>query len=168
MLWVTLEINMATKTCPSCGEEVPVVAARCKSCFYDFNEEPEQRKSGMMGLLVLFAAMALVGMSVFYYLHTQVAAERVVVEEETQTIIITRKSAAKTEATRIKFADITRIEYVLGGKTATYEIVAVTSDGNRYVVKASDDSPLDGPAEQVSRTVEKPLERVQNVKTFVD
>ena len=45
---------MATKTCPSCGEEVPVAAARCKSCFYDFNEEPEQNKSGMMGLLVLF------------------------------------------------------------------------------------------------------------------
>ena len=62
---------MATKTCPSCGEEVPVVAARCKSCFYDFNEEPEQNKSGMMGLLVLFAAMAMVGMGVFWYLHTQ-------------------------------------------------------------------------------------------------
>ena len=159
---------MAMKTCPSCGDDVPVVAARCKSCFYDFNEEPEANQSGTMGLLVLFAAMAMVGMGVFYYLHTQVAAERVVVEEETQTIIITRKSAAKTEATRIDFADITRIEYVLGGETATYEIVAVTTDDKRYVVKASDDSPLDGHAEQVSRTVEKPLERVKNVRTFVD
>ena len=112
--------------------------------------------------------MALVGMGVFYYLHTQVAAERVVVEEETQTIIITRKSAAKTEATRIDFADITRVEYVLGGETATYEIVAVTTDGSRYVVKASDDTPLDGHAEQVARTVEKPLEQVKNVRTFVD
>lgn len=159
---------MATKVCPSCGDDVPIVAARCKSCFHDFNEEPETQKNGTMGLLVLFAAMALVGAGVFYYLHTQVAAERVVVEEETQTIIITRKSAAKTEATRIDFADITRIEYVLGGETATYEIVAVTTDDKRYVVKASDDSPLDGHAEQVSRTVEKPLERVQNVRTFVD
>lgn len=159
---------MATKTCPSCGDEVPVVAARCKSCFYDFNEEPEARKSGTMGLLVLFAAMALVGMGVFYYLHTQVAAERVVVEAETQTIIITRKSAAKTEATRIDFADVKRLEYVLGGETATYEIVAVTSDDNRYILKASNDSPLDGPAEQYARTVKKPLEQVQNVRTFVD
>jgi len=159
---------MATKTCPSCGDEVPVVAARCKSCFYDFNEEPEARKSGTMGLLVLFAAMALVGMGVFYYLHTQVAAERVVVEAETQTIIITRKSAAKTEATRIDFADVKRLEYVLGGETATYEIVAVTSDDSRYILKASNDSPLDGPAEQYARTVKKPLEQVQNVRTFVD
>lgn len=159
---------MATKTCPSCGEEVPVVAARCKSCFYDFNEEPETRKSGTMGLLVLFAAMALVGMGVFYYLHTQVAAERVVVEAETQTIIITRKSAAKTEATRIDFADVKRLEYVLGGETATYEIVAVTSDDNRYILKASNDTPLDGPAEQYARTVKKPLEQVKNVRTFVD
>ena len=78
MLKRNTEAQMATKTCPSCGEEVPVAAGRCKSCFYDFNEEPEQNKSGMMGLLVLFAAMAMVGMGVFWYLHTQVAAERVV------------------------------------------------------------------------------------------
>ena len=159
---------MATKTCPSCGADVPVVAARCKSCFYDFNEEPAQNKSGMMGLLVLFAAMALVGMSVFWYLHTQVAAERVVVEEETQTIIITRKSAAKTEATRVAFGDVTRVEYVLGGETALYEIVAVTGDGERHVIQASDDSPLDVRAEHVSRTMEKPLERVRNIKTYAD
>lgn len=159
---------MATKSCPSCGEEVPVVAARCKSCFFDFNEEPEAEKSGMMGLLVLFAAMALVGMGVFWYLHTQVAAERVVVEEETQSIIITRKSAAKTEATRIPFSEVTRVEYVLGGDTAQYEIVAVGINGDRYVVQASDDSPLDGRAEHVARTMDKPFEKVKNVKTFAD
>jgi len=159
---------MATKTCPSCGEEVPVVAARCKSCFFDFNEEPAANKGGMMGLLLLFAAMAVVGMGVFWYLHTQVAAERVVVEEETQTIIITRKSAAKTEATRVAFGDVTRVEYVLGGETALYEIVAVTGDGERYVIQASDDSSLDVRAEHISRTMEKPLERVRNVKTFAD
>ena len=159
---------MATKTCPSCGEEVPVVAARCKSCFYDFNEEPEQNKSGMMGLLVLFAAMAMVGMGVFWYLHTQVAAERVVVEEETQSIIITRKSAAKTEATRVAFNEVTRVEYVLGGETAMYEIVAVGINGERYVVQASDDAPLDVRAEHVARTMDKPFERVKNVKTFAD
>ena len=127
---------MATKTCPSCGDEVPVVAARCKSCFYALNEEPAANSGGMMGLLVLFAAMAVVGMGVFWYLHTQVAAERVVVEEETQTIIITRKSAAKTEATRVAFGDVTRVEYVLGGDTALYEIVAVTGNGERHVIQA--------------------------------
>ena len=84
---------MATKSCPSCGEEVPVVATRCKSCFYDFNEQPEAESSGMLGILGLLATMAVIGMGVFWYLHTQVAAERVVVEEETQSIIITRKSA---------------------------------------------------------------------------
>jgi len=159
---------MATKTCPSCGEEVPVVAARCKSCFFDFNEEPAASKGGMMGLLVLFAAMALVGMGVFWYLHTQVAAERVVVEEETQTIIITRKSAAKTEATRVAFGDVTRIEYVLGGDSALYEVVAVTNSDDRYVIQSSDDSPLDVRAEHIARTMEKPIERVRNVKTFAD
>ena len=159
---------MATKSCPSCSEEVPVVAARCKSCFYDFNEGPAESKSGSMGLLVLFAAMSLVGFSVFWYLNTQVAAERVVVEEETQTIIITRKSAAKTEATRVSFEDISRIEYVLGGETALYEIVAVGKDGTRHIIQSSEDSQLDGRAEHVSRTMEKPLERVKNIKTIGD
>jgi len=159
---------MATKTCPSCSEEIPVVAARCKSCFYDFNEEPTASKGGNMGLLVLFAAMSLVGFSVFWYLNTQVAAERVVIEEETQTIIITRKSASKTEATRVSFKDVQKIEYVLGGDSALYEIVAVGHDGSRHIIQSSDDSQLDGRAEQVSRTMEKPLERVKNIKTIGD
>ena len=159
---------MATKSCPSCGEEVPAVAARCKSCFFDFNEEPEARTSGMIGLLVLFAAMAIVGMGAFWYLHTQVAAERVVVEEETHSIIITRKSAAKTEATRVPFSEVTRVEYVLGGETAQFEIIAVSITGERYVIQASDDRPLDGRAEHVARTMEKPLEKVQNFKTYAD
>lgn len=159
---------MATKSCPSCNEDVPAVAARCKSCFYDFNEEPAEKSGGSMGLLVLFAAMSLVGFSVFWYLNTQVAAERVVVEEETQTIIITRKSASKTEATRVAFSDVTKIEYVLGGDSALYEIVAVGHDGTRYLIQSSDDSQLDGRAEHVSRTMEKPLERVKNIKTIGD
>ena len=159
---------MATKTCPSCSEEVPVVAARCKSCFYDFNEAPTAAKGGNMGLLVLFAAMSLVGFSVFWYLNTQVAAERVVIEQETQTIIITRKSAAKTEATRVDFSDVVKIEYVLGGKSALYEIVAVGHDGSRYLIQSSEDKQLDGRAEQVARTMEKPLERVKNIKTIGD
>ena len=159
---------MATKSCPSCGEEVPVVATRCKSCFYDFNEQPEAESSGMLGILGLLATMAVIGMGVFWYLHTQVAAERVVVEEETQSIIITRKSAAKTEATRVPFSEVTRVEYVLGGDTALYEIVAVGINGDRYVVQASNDKPLDGRAEHVARTMEKPFERVRNVKTFAD
>ena len=168
MLSAYPETHMATKSCPSCGEEVPAVAARCKSCFFDFNEEHEPEKSGLIGLLVLFAAMAMVGMSVFWYLHTQVAAERVVVEEQTQSIIITRKSAAKTEATHIPFNEVTRIEYVIGGDTAKFEIIAVSISGERYVIQASDDSPLDTRAEHVSRTMDKPLEKVTNVTTFGD
>jgi len=159
---------MATKSCPSCGEEVPVVAARCKSCFFDFNEEPEAESSGMLGMLGLLAIMAVIGMGVFWYINTQFAAERVVVEESTQTIIITRTSAEKIEATRVPFSDVTRIEYVLGGDTALYEIVAVGANGDRHVVQASDDKTLDVQAEVVARTMEKPLERVKNIKTYAD
>ena len=68
----------------------------------------------------------------------------------------------------IPFSEVTRVEYVLGGDTAQYEIVAVGINGDRYVVQASDDSPLDGRAEHVARTMVKPFEKVKNVKTFAD
>ncbi len=159
---------MATKTCPSCGAEVPVVAARCKSCFFDFNEEPPAKSNGAMGLLLLFAAMGAVGLTVFWYLSTQVATERVVVDEETETIIITRTSSTKKEATRVAFKDVEKIEYLLGGDAGTYSIIAVGNDGERHIIQASDDSPLQGRAQHVAKTMKKPLDEVKAFKTFGD
>ena len=43
---------MSTKTCPSCGADVPEAAPRCKHCFHDFTEVPQRSSSGLMGLLV--------------------------------------------------------------------------------------------------------------------
>lgn len=159
---------MATKTCPSCNEDVPIVAARCKHCFHNFDDDNAPAKKSAMGLLVLLAAMVAVGSGVFWYLHTQVAAERVVIEEESQSIIITRKSASKTEATRVAFAEVTKVEYVLGGEDALYEVVAVTANGERYIIQASEDTPLDGQAELIARTMDKPMERVRNITTIGD
>jgi hypothetical protein len=159
---------MATKTCPSCDADVPVVATRCKSCFFDFNEKPPAKSNGAMGLLLLFAAMGAVGLGVFWYLSTQVATERVVVDEETQTIIITRKSSTKTEATRVAFGDVEKIEYLLGGGAGTYSITAVGKGGERHLIQASDDSPLQARAQHIAKTMKKPLDEVRAFKTFGD
>jgi hypothetical protein len=157
---------MSMISCPTCGEMVPTVATRCKHCFHDFTEEPVKQKNGFLGLLGLITAMVMVGTGVMWYIHTQMAAERIIVDEETQSIVITRTSAAKTEATVVPFDKIAKVEYVLGGEDSLYEVVAVTHDGERHVIQASQDTPLDGKAEYVANAMDKPFAKVSNLATF--
>lgn len=156
-----------TKTCPSCGAEVPEAAFRCKHCFHDFTEEPKKR-SGLVGLLISVAAMAVVGLATFAYIFHYSAAEKIVVDAETQSIIITRKTATKTSTERVEFAKVEKVEHVMGGSKAMFEIVAVTLDGSRYIVERSDDKPLKGKAEHVAAVMKKPYEEVRNIKGFGD
>jgi hypothetical protein len=159
---------MSMISCPSCGDLVPSIAKRCKHCFHDFMEEPAKQKSGLLGLLGLIAAMVMVGTGVMWYIHTQMAAERIVIDEETQSIVITRTSAAKTESTVVRFDEIAKVEYVLGGEDSLYEVVAVAHDGTRHVIQASQDTPLDGKAEYVANAMDKPFAKVSNLATFGD
>ncbi len=158
---------MASKDCPSCGAVVPVEAARCKHCFHDFTEKPK-KKSGPLVLLGFLAAMAVVGSGTLWYVYTQRAQERIVVDEETQSIVITRKTASATDTERIAFGNIEKIEHVMGGEKSMFEVVAVTLDGKRYIIKRSDDSPLVGHAEHIASVVDKPMVPVKNVRGFGD
>lgn len=156
---------MATKDCPSCGATVPVEAARCKHCFHDFSETP-RRKSGPVVLLGFFAAMAVIGAGTLWYIYTQRAQERIVVDQETSSIVITRKTASATDTERVTFDSVEKIEHVMGGEQAMFEVVAVTLDGKRYVIKQSDDSPLVGDAEHIAAVMDKPMVQVKNVRGF--
>ena len=159
---------METKECPSCGADVPVVADRCKHCFHDFTEEPVKKSSGLVGLLVLLVALMVVGAGTFGYLYYFNAQENTVVDQETQSIVVTRTSANGMTSTRVNFADIEKVEYVMGGETKTFEIVAVTKDGGRYIIQASGDKPLKGHAEHIASVIDKPLVEIRNIKTFGD
>ena len=57
---------MATKTCPSCGEDVPVAASRCKHCFHDFTEV-QKKRNPLVGMLAFLAVLliALLAMIMF-------------------------------------------------------------------------------------------------------
>ncbi len=159
---------MATKTCPSCQAEVPVAASRCKYCFHDFTEAPPKKKSGLMGLAALLAAMAIIGTGTLGYVYYFQAAERTVVDQETMSIVITRTTATNTSTERVPFERVVKIEHVMGGEKATFEVVAVTGDGSRYIIKLSDEGPLHGDAEHIASVVGKPMEEVRNIKTFGD
>ena len=64
------------------------------------------------------------------------------------------------------FDSVEKIEHVMGGEQAMFEVVAVTLDGKRYVVKQSDDSPLVGDAEHIAAVIDKPMVQVKNVRGF--
>lgn len=158
---------MASKTCPSCGAEVPTAANICKHCFHDFNEVVEKKTNPLVIVLGFLVAMAVVGAAVFAHLYYYNAAERIVVDAETHSIVVTRTTAAKTTTDRIDFAEVQKIEHVMGGDEAMFEVVAVTSDGQRVVIKTSD-APLKGHAEHIASIVDKPLEEIRNIKGFGD
>ncbi len=158
---------MATKECPSCGATVPVEATRCKHCFHDFTEAPP-KKGGIVGLLVMLSLMAALAAGVLGYIYSSRSQERIVVDEETRTVIITRKTAEATDTERVSFDEITQVESVMGGEQAMFEIVAVTKAGRRVVIQQSDDRPLKAHAEHLSHVMDKPFVEVSNVRGFGD
>ena len=160
---------MEMKECPSCGNDVPAVASRCKHCFHDFTEEPVKKSgSGLIGLLGLLVVLGLLGAGTFSYIYYFNAAEHIVVDAETESIVITRTSSSGTTTQRVNFADIEKVEYILGGQTSTFEVVAVTGAGERYIIQASSDKQLDGHAQHIAAVIDKPLVEIRNIKTFGD
>ncbi len=159
---------MATKTCPSCSEDVPVAATRCKHCFHDFTEQPVKKGSTMLLMLGFLLAMAVTGAGTFAYIFHFNSQDNVVVDAETQSIVFTRTSASKTETERLTFAEVTKLEHVTGGDDSMFEVVAITTTGERYVINQSDEGPLQGYAEHISAIMDKPMEEVRTIKTFGD
>jgi hypothetical protein len=156
------------KTCPSCGSDVPAAASSCKHCFYDFSAEAEgARKStnvvGLLGFVLLLALLALG--TVAWVLSTQ-EAQKVVVDQESQSIIYTRTSGSGTKTDRIPFDRITKVQHVIGGKDSMYEVVALSSDGKRYLIMESESEGLAGDAAHMAKVMSKPYEEVNNVPGF--
>ncbi len=159
---------MATKECPSCGAEVPAVAQRCKHCFHDFTETPKKKNKGLVVLLGFIAAMAIIGAGTMSWVFYFSGSEKVVVDAETQSVVITHKTATATSTDRIPFSDIAKVEHVMGGDHAMFEVVLVTKNGDRYTIKQSSDKPLVAHAEHVAAVIGADFEQVRNIRTFGD
>jgi len=89
------------------------------------------------------------------------------VDEETQSIIITETTADGINVQRVTFSEVEKIEYVIGGQTATFEVFAITDD-DRILIQSSDDTPIRGHADHISAVIEKPIEEVRTFRTFGD
>jgi hypothetical protein len=160
---------MSKKTCPSCGAEVPSAASRCKHCFHEFGggEGIPKKSSGLVLLLATLAAMLCVGAAAMWYVVNHQAVKRnVVIDQETQSVVWTRTSSQGTETDRLAFENIKEIEFVIGGKRATWEVYAVQLDGDKKLLHSSSTDSLDGYADHISHVMEKPLVEVRNIKNF--
>jgi hypothetical protein len=160
---------VSKKTCPSCGAEVPSAASRCKHCFHDFAEgdDAPKKTSGIVVLAVLIVALLGAGFGIAWYAQKNIwVKQNIVIDQETQSVVWTRTTADGTSTERLPFADIKELEFVIGGKKATWEVYAVKHDGDKKILNQSDDGTLDGYADHLAHVMEKPLVEVRNMKNF--
>ena len=158
---------MNTKDCPSCGAEVPASATRCKECFHDFTEDDLVKRNSMSGPLVLLgavAAMAVVGAFTLWMITSQPVDERILVDEDTQSVVWTRKFRSGVETERLAFQDVIKLEYVMRSNGG-FAVVALTSAGDRKVIH-EDDRPLRTEATRYAKLMDKPLDEVDNTSGF--
>jgi hypothetical protein len=157
---------MSTKECPSCGAEVPTSASRCKECFHDFTEVPARRGllAGPLILLASFAMMAVVGALTLFIIASRPVEERILVDEDTRSVVWTRKYRTGVETDRLMWDQILKLEYVIKA-SGGFEIVAIEVDGSRHVIH-EDLRPLKSEATHYAKVMEKPLEEVDNTSGF--
>lgn len=152
------------KECPSCGTMVPASADRCKECFHDFNEAPARSAGGPIFLLGSVAAMAVVAAGVLWYVTGNPIEEKILVDEETHSVIWTRRYRSGVETERLKWTDVAKLEYVVLA-SGSFEIAAVGLTGERYIIQESP-NPLKTEADHYAQMMEKPLDIVDNTRGF--
>jgi hypothetical protein len=154
-----VEVAMAdVKNCPSCGAEVPASATRCKDCFHDFTASKKTSYAGPLLVLASIAGMTFVATIVFAIVAMMPTDQRILVDEGTQSVVITTKYRTSVETERIAFSDIIKVEHVASG--GEYQIVVVTDDAERKTIMSSRKEPLYSEAEKYAKVMNKPLERV--------
>lgn len=152
------------KECPSCGTMVPTSASRCKECFHDFDQAPARSAGGPIFLLGSVAMMAVVAAGVFYYITATPIEEKILVDEETESVVWTRKYRGSIETERLNWRDVAKLEYVIRS-SGGYEIAAVGLDGGRHIIQEAP-NPLKTEADHYAQMMEKPLDIVDNTRGF--
>jgi len=143
---------MATKTCPSCHNDVPSGAYRCKSCFHDFDAVVEKKAGALMTMLTLVSAMAVLASATFYY-SSQKPSEIVTrLSEENQAIISMKMTASGLDLDTAYFEEISMVEHKL--EKGTYKVIVHRADGGSIVFNEQP-YPLTEDARQIAETVKK-------------
>jgi hypothetical protein len=143
---------MASKNCPSCHEDVPAGAYRCKTCFHDFDAVAEKKAGALMTLLTLISAMAVLASATFFY-SSQKPSEIVTrMSEENQAVISMTMTAKGLEMETAYFEEISKVEHRNDG--SNYQVLVHTHDGTVIQYKEAK-YPLSDDAKTIADTVKK-------------
>ena len=157
---------MNTKSCPSCGADVPTVAKRCRECFHDFRPDPE-KKSGSNALLMLLgflALMSVLGAATLGAITTFPLDQQIQVAGESKYIIITTQYVSGLSTERIPFSKVREIEHIIVGN-GTFEIWAHLDGGGQVLINRSKKSRK-ADADAYASVIGKPFRETDNTTGF--
>ena len=161
---------MTTKDCPSCLADVPCAALRCKHCFHDFSVQTS-KNPGPMVMLWALAIMSVLGAVVMAVVVKNSITARYVVDSTTQTIhSLTTTLTGGTESSSIPFDEIVSIEYIEGGDSKYYEVIATTKSDERLLIEASEERQLASFARDIHLDIDRltPGHEVELIETHDD
>lgn len=157
---------MSTKTCPSCGADVPAAATRCKECFHDFSSEQQASFNWLGPLFVLgtVAVMSVIAAVVLAFVFVQPLEQHVLVDDETRSIVWTTKYRTGVTSDRLLFDQVASLE--LASEGGEFVITAVTTTGDRKEVTRSEED-LGGTARTYAKIMDRPLVEQDPAKTLL-
>ena len=131
----------------------------------DDNFSVESTSGSPMSLLFALAAMAILGAATFWFVSQRPLAQKILVDEETRSVIFTTEYRTGPQADRLSWDNIVKLQHITSSN-GNFEIVAITTDAEKVVIQTSSERPLTGTANAYAQIMEKPLEVVDNTRGF--
>lgn len=162
MLLELRENRLNTKTCPSCGADVPTVAKRCRECFHDFRAKKEGIPwlNALLILAGVLGLMAVLGAATLGSITSFPLDQKIQVHQETNYIITTTQYVSGVRTDRVPFNQIKSIEHVIVGN-GNFEIRA-HKQGGGYLLLARSKKSRKNDAQTFADVMGKPFDETDN------
>jgi hypothetical protein len=134
--------------CPSCNNEVPHGAPRCKHCFSDLTEhwaKPTSKGNPMLPVFLLALLLVGVGLGVWNQVQFQGQLGMSVVDpREERVILVYTSTTSEPDVKQLNFSDIKAVELHISDSMqgASQEIILVTGEESVTIEKSTGSAPL--------------------------